>query len=339
MSDQQLQNSYEMLFDALDNMEEGLVVYDVDGYLLACNRAFRNMYSYTEQEAAPGVHCDELGVLDVIRGNSVLGDENGEDEDDFFQRKWAYREKLQGSLTVKLQDGRWIRTTDRAMPNGGFVSVQVDVTEIKHAQEQIQQAREQLIELNSSLEQQVKDRTAELEQAKQIAEAQARTDPLTGIQNRRAFFESAQKVHQQTSEGSKNYLLLVIDIDNFKSANDTYGHLVGDQVIVVLAEVIQSMVQAPDISGRLGGDEFTVLIAESTVYEVKRLAKQLSSRFVNKLLAMDKQLTNLTLSIGIAECNADSRNLNQVLEQADKALYSAKKQGKNCIKFAIQGAA
>jgi len=339
MSEQQLQNSYDILFDALDNMEEGMVVYDADGYLLACNRAFRNMYSYSDQEAAPGVHCDQLGVLDVIRGNNILGDEDGNDCDDFFQRKWAYREKLQGSLTVKLQDGRWIRTTDRAIPNGGFVSVQVDVTEIKHAQEEILRAREQLIELNASLEEQVKERTLALEKAKQVAEKQARTDPLTGIHNRRAFFESAQKIHQQVNRDESKYLLLVIDIDNFKSANDTYGHLVGDQVIVLLAKIIQSMIQSPDIAGRLGGDEFTILVSNSTVYEVKQLAESISSCFVKDILGFDERLVNLTLSIGIAERNADDQSINHVLEQADKALYGAKNQGKNCIKFAIKGAA
>ncbi|MFT5659235.1 MAG: diguanylate cyclase (GGDEF)-like protein [Gammaproteobacteria bacterium] len=333
MPDMEVQKSHDILFDALDNMEEGMVVYDADGYLLACNRSFRDMYHYSEAQAASGVNCDDLGVIDVHNGNYIVGDEGGGNSEDFFQRKWAYRKKLQGSLTVKLQDGRWIRTTDRAMPNGGFVSVHVDITEIKHAQEKIQQGQQQLAELNINLEQQVADRTLELELARSIAEQQARTDSLTGINNRRAFFELANTIHQRTSRYKNSYAAIIIDIDNFKLVNDNYGHLVGDEVIVALANSIQSQIRTVDVSGRIGGDEFSIILPNSSATGARNLAERLSSSFRKTVFPVNGCEPILTVSIGIAEVCADDSEIKNVLARADIALYSAKQQGRDHIEL------
>jgi diguanylate cyclase (GGDEF)-like protein len=106
----------ELLLDAINSMEEALVAYDSDGRLLVCNDAFKKMYGYSDAQARPGVHFRELGEIDIARGNIVVEDEQGED---YLARKAAYRLRLEGSFTVKLRDGRWLRTTDRAMRGGG----------------------------------------------------------------------------------------------------------------------------------------------------------------------------------------------------------------------------
>jgi len=128
--------------EALEAVSEAIVIYDGDGRLVTCNRNFRELYGYSEEEARPGVHFAELGRLDVARGHVVVGDEYG-GGDDYLQRKAEYRRKLEGSFIVQLKDGRWLKTTDRPMSGGGFVSVQVDVTEIKHNEEIFRRAMEQ----------------------------------------------------------------------------------------------------------------------------------------------------------------------------------------------------
>lgn len=128
--------------EALEAVSEAIVIYDADGRLVTCNSNFRELYGYSEEEARPGAHFAELGRLDIARGQVVVGDEYGGGEA-YLQRKAEYRSKLEGSFIVRLKDGRWLKTTDRRMSGGGFVSVQVDITEIKHKEEALRQAMEQ----------------------------------------------------------------------------------------------------------------------------------------------------------------------------------------------------
>lgn len=128
--------------EAVENSSEAIVIYDADGLLVTCNRNFRDLYGYSAEEARPGVHFADLGRIDVERGNVVVGDEFG-GGDDYLQRKAEYRRRLQGSFIVRLKDGRWIKTTDRPMDGGGFVSVQVDITDIKNNEEELRRAKEE----------------------------------------------------------------------------------------------------------------------------------------------------------------------------------------------------
>jgi diguanylate cyclase (GGDEF)-like protein len=326
-----LNKNHSVLFDAVENMVEGMVIYDRNGCLITSNKAFRDMYSYTELQAAPGVHCDELGTIDVLLGNAIVGDEDGGFDDDFFKRKWAYREKLEGSLTVKMQDGRWIRTTDRLMPNDSIVSVHVDVTDLKHAQEKIQKTQKELADLNVNLEYQIAERTLALMQAIKLAEQQARTDPLTGINNRRAFFESANAIHQKRLHSGIKYVLLLIDIDNFKLVNDNYGHLVGDQVLTLLANAMESLTDPSDVIGRIGGDEFAILLPDSSTNDGKSRAEQLSTCFIEKINTLGILILKPTLSIGIDQYRHGDKDTKSVMTRADEALYSAKQNGRDCI--------
>ena len=98
------------------------------------------LFSQSILAKAPVTHFRILGEIDMRRGKVVIEDEEGEGH---LERKAVYRKSLKGSFTVKLQDGRWIRTTDRPMPDGGFVSVHVDITELKQAQEKISSAETQ----------------------------------------------------------------------------------------------------------------------------------------------------------------------------------------------------
>jgi len=316
-------------------MEEALVVYDSEGRLLACNQAFLDMYGYTVQEAKPGVHFRDLGEIDIRRGNVVVEDEDGED---YLERKAAYRQSLKGSFTVKLQDGRWIRTTDRPTPEGGFVSVHVDVTELKQAQEKMLEAQNvaqrhenELAELNQNLEKQVIERTRELEEAKQIAERLARTDSLTGLKNRRAFFEYAHVVHGSASRFDRQYSVIMIDIDHFKRVNDTHGHQIGDIVIKELANTIEKVIRSADVAGRIGGEEFAIVLPETTAENVTNLAERLRRSFSEINIPAIASDLNLSVSIGVAEYRSDDSSIEDVISRADAALYQAKEQGRNKV--------
>ncbi len=319
--------------DALDSMEEAVVVYDADGCLVTCNRSFLEMYNYSVDQARPGVHFRELGEIDIRHGNVAIEDEKGHD---YLERKAEYRRTLKGSFTVKLLDGRWIRRTDRAMPGGGFVSVHVDVTQLKEAQEEMLAAQriaekheKQLEQLNETLEDQVIERTQELEVAISAAKQQARTDPLTGLKNRRAFYENANSIHEAAKRYGNSYAAIMIDIDNFKSINDSQGHLVGDQVIKQIAEIIGEEIRVVDIAGRLGGDEFAILVPETSIQDATTLADRLLTKFTALSASDGDRELSVSASIGLANYSPADSDLESTLLRADQALYEAKATGRN----------
>lgn len=333
MAETQLQQQESILSNALNSMEEAVVVYDADGHLVTCNVSFMEMYNYTVEQARPGVHFRELGEIDIRHGNVAIEDEQGQD---YLERKAEYRRTLQGSFTVKLLDGRWIRTTDRAMPCGGFVSVHVDVTQLKDAQEEIRAAQQlaeqhekQLQKLNETLEEQVIERTQELEVAINAAEQQARTDPLTGLKNRRAFFEIAKSIHESAKRYGNAYAAIMIDIDNFKVINDSQGHQVGDQVIKQIADIIDMEIRVVDVAGRLGGDEFSIVLPETSIQNATVLAERLLKQFTGISVSGDTTEINVSASIGLANFSPADSDLESTLLRADQALYEAKAKGRN----------
>jgi diguanylate cyclase (GGDEF)-like protein len=127
------------------------------------------------------------------------------------------------------------------------------------------------------------------------------------------------------------YVLLVIDIDNFKLVNDNYGHLVGDQVLILLANAIGSTIGSNNVSGRIGGDEFAILLPELGTDAGTSLAEQLSAYFSEKINTLGALILKPTLSIGVEQYRPGDSNTKSVMFRADKALYLAKKNGRNCI--------
>lgn len=169
------------------------------------------------------------------------------------------------------------------------------------------------------------DITQRKESERQLAR-QAQSDPLTGLLNRQAFAQAvaqrmAQRLPRQTAS------LLFIDLDDFKSVNDRFGHLCGDRLLVRVAEWLQQLAPAGALLTRLGGDEF-LLYLDQAVDEAtsSRLAEQLLARGAAPLL-LDGQLISLGMSIGIALWRGDS-DYERVLELADLAMYQAKQSGK-----------
>ena len=122
------------LRDAIESMPEGFVLYDEDGKLVVCNSRFREDYGYTEQQAKPGVHFMDLGLVDVLHGNVTVPD-GYQSADAYLQAKLKYRIKLEGTFPVQLKDGRHLMTRDRRTTQGGLVSVQTDITTIKKTED------------------------------------------------------------------------------------------------------------------------------------------------------------------------------------------------------------
>lgn len=157
------------------------------------------------------------------------------------------------------------------------------------------------------------------------------TDPLTELTNRRHFFEVARFEFERTHRYPRTLSVMVIDIDHFKNINDTYGHAVGDAALREVAARIKHSVRTVDIVARYGGEEFIVLMPETALHEASQVAERVRSSVANRPIVDDTVSVTATLSIGVAEMDENSKNIDQLIVYADKALYEAKAAGRNRV--------
>jgi diguanylate cyclase (GGDEF)-like protein/PAS domain S-box-containing protein len=181
------------------------------------------------------------------------------------------------------------------------------------------------------LERSVQRRTEELRAALEDVTRLSRTDPLTGLLNRRAFTEQAQQALDLAARHQRQLAILMCDLDHFKLVNDEHGHLAGDQVLQATAHVLQSNVRASDRVARLGGEEFAVLLAETDPSSVQRVADRFNTLI--RQLPVGDLLRNAgrpqTVSIGVALFPEHGNSLDELLSRADKAMYVAKQSGRD----------
>lgn len=174
----------------------------------------------------------------------------------------------------------------------------------------------------------------ELDEAHRTVHEQSITDALTGVHNRRHFFEAAQVEFARAQRRGSPVSLLMIDGDNFKRINDIYGHLCGDQVLQQIAWACRDSVRGHDLVARLGGEEFAVLLAEAGAAEAHRVAERIRHRIAESELTYAGQRVSFTVSIGVAVWQPTATPLEQVMNRADQALYRAKRMGKNRVELA-----
>ncbi|MFQ3230833.1 MAG: diguanylate cyclase (GGDEF)-like protein, partial [Reinekea sp.] len=186
----------------------------------------------------------------------------------------------------------------------------------------------------AQLEYKVSIRTHDLAQEKRRAEVQARTDALTGLNNRRAFFEKGEKLFQSVREQNDSNLLTVImvDIDFFKKVNDRYGHSAGDLVITSVALSLLPHFMGSSVVGRIGGEEFAVVIKGINSSLAEQLAEQARVATESReITSEDGQRMKVTISLGVAAYRATDQSVDETLARADIALYQAKESGRNKV--------
>jgi diguanylate cyclase (GGDEF)-like protein len=181
------------------------------------------------------------------------------------------------------------------------------------------------------LSKKVWEQTKLLQHAKDTAEEEARTDMLTGLTNRRSFFELAERFIERAKRSKHESLyLLTIDIDKFKVVNDTFGHAAGDAVLVEVAQTIQKITRSVDLVSRLGGEEFGVVMENESRGGVEELCERLREGIAQLQVRFEGNLIPVTISIGVA-CWAKDIPWNIFMQASDKALFKAKSQGRNCV--------
>lgn len=166
----------------------------------------------------------------------------------------------------------------------------------------------------------------------QELERQARTDSLTGLPNRRHFLDFATQELARTARYGGRLSVLMLDVDHFKKVNDTYGHKVGDLALQRLADICRDALREIDITARLGGEEFAVLLPETDSTHALEAAERLRTTIAAARIPLEQGLPlHFTVSIGVATLDGAATNIDTLLNRADKALYEAKRAGRNRV--------
>lgn len=197
----------------------------------------------------------------------------------------------------------------------------------------LQQFRIDMQHLTHTLEDQVKVRTRELQRAKDKAEKEATIDSLTQIPNRHSFYNRAKALLQQADHAGATVCFLMLDIDFFKTINDSYGHPQGDKVLVACARTIEKTIRDKDLLGRLGGEEFAVVLPSTSLEEAQVIAERIRARIAELSFhtAQHSERFHATVSIGISSSSETIYAYELLYKHADQALYEAKQSGRNRV--------
>lgn len=191
------------------------------------------------------------------------------------------------------------------------------------------EAKHQLELELSAAHKQIEQQAAKL----RTAEHDARVDPLTRIPNRRAYDEHMEGVHNLFERQGIAYSLVLLDLDNFKRLNDTYGHAAGDAVLQVTAKLLQSQLRLSDRAFRIGGEEFVLVLVATSMRQATIVAERARKRIEASVVHFEGKELRVTTSAGVAEARPGLAS-RDILELADAALYAAKSGGRNRIHLA-----
>ncbi|ALO45048.1 hypothetical protein PS2015_358 [Pseudohongiella spirulinae] len=181
-------------------------------------------------------------------------------------------------------------------------------------------------------EQKIAEQQQALQASNQMLEELASRDDLTGLLNRRLFDLMVQQELAALARDNKTSALLMLDIDHFKSINDSYGHLCGDQILRELSALLQQMLRASDLCGRWGGEEFVILLRDTQANKVPSIAENIRQSIEDRIFVLDGRSHRITVSIGCTLLDPnDPEPMLSAYQHADLALYQAKSQGRNRV--------
>ncbi|GJD64165.1 putative bifunctional diguanylate cyclase/phosphodiesterase [Methylobacterium frigidaeris] len=300
-ADAKLAEQNRRLDHALIHMSHGLVLFDADHRVTVVNRQFLDLYGLSPETVHPGITAEEL-----IHRRTEAGNFPGlRPEEAWRQVRERLATRTRYRLDQTLLDGRVIAVTYAPTPEGGFVTVHEDVTAAKRAEAQIVHM--------------------------------ARHDALTGLPNRALLHEGLAEALAKAPASGGVTAVLCLDLDRFKTVNDTLGHAVGDkllrEVTARLASTIRDQAEAGLATlARLGGDEFAVILQPTSRFRAGRLAGRLIEA-VGRDYEIDGKRVAVGLSIGVALAPTDGQDSEGLLRAADMALYRAKAEGRNVHRF------
>jgi diguanylate cyclase (GGDEF)-like protein/PAS domain S-box-containing protein len=290
----------------IDASPEGILVVDEKGIIVSHNQQFVEIWRIPNDRLHGAELNTAIGADDEPILSTVL--ERVKDEKAFLARvKMLYdNPQLKDHCEVELKDGRTLERHSTVLYNDdgeylGRVWFFRDISPQKQTESTLRDL--------------------------------AHHDPLTGVANRRYFYERAKQECARTKRRSSPLSIAVLDIDYFKQINDLSGHAVGDEVLKLLCNVSQHLVRETDIFARLGGEEFAVLLPDTNLDGAAVLAERLRQAIADSKLPLSSGALNCTVSIGVAMLKSTDTCIEDCLVRADGAMYKAKQKGRNRVEI------
>ncbi len=281
---------------ALNNMMQGLAMFDAEERLVICNACYAEMYGLTPEQAKPGT-----AAASIIEHRVARGEFPGKTAEEHLR---SMRKRLgdnaAADYVTQLADGRQIAVAMQRLATGGTITTHIDITEQRRSEAKI--------------------------------EHMALHDTLTGLPNRVLLNERLERAltHIKDREIVAVHLL---DLDNFKTVNDTLGHAAGDKLLQQVAERLRALVREMDTIARMGGDEFAIIQAKITQPGDATALAHRAIELVSEPYEIDGREMVIGTSVGIAIGPGDGASADQLMRNADLALYGAKGDGRRTYRF------
>jgi diguanylate cyclase (GGDEF)-like protein len=281
----------------VDDLSVGIVLLDQERRARFINRAFRRVWRITDaladsQPTFSALLYQGRGRTASNLSHHLLGEYVTKQMD-------MIQTGEERPLHIRLSNGDVIQFRCKALPNGGRLLTYGNVSELARQAD----AMERL----------------------------ASIDAMTGVNNRRHFLVLAESEWSRFKRYGRPLALLMLDIDRFKSINDTYGHDVGDEVIKATAASLRTHKRSSDIVGRLGGEEFAMILLEATLDSAVAAGERLRQLVAESIITAGEHRIPITISVGASVSRAETSSIDELLKQADIALYEAKHSGRNCV--------
>ena len=291
----ELRHQHMISESALNNMSQGLCMFDADQRLITCNRRFVELYNLSDELARPGTP-----LTDILAYRVKTGSYNKDMESYFGERLNTVARNEHQIDIVEQQDGRTIEILFDPLPGGGWVATHEDITTRRQSEA----------------------RVAYL----------ASHDPLTDLPNRTIFHAQLIDALASVARGS-SLAVHSVDLDRFKDVNDTLGHPVGDALLREVAKRLQAMLRGGDLVARLGGDEFAIIQLDLDTPEASGSLAQRVIESISAPYLIEGHHIVVGASIGVTIAPTDGVDVDQLLKNADMALYRAKSLGRGAFSF------
>jgi len=285
-----------MLLDTvLNNMCQGVLMFDNDAHMVFCNQRYIEMYGLSPELVVPG-----CGLRELLNHQRAVGTFCGDEESYIVELLDVLAQGKASNAVAKATDGRVFSIVNKPIAGGGWIATHEDISDRQRAEERIVHM--------------------------------ARHDALTDLPNRTMFRERLEYELKRIKRGDA-LAVLCLDLDHFKSVNDTLGHPVGDELLKVVAERLRRCIREPDTIARLGGDEFAIIMTGMHApTDPVVLAKRIRQAVIKPYILDGHQIL-ADISIGISLAPIDATEPDLLLKNADMALYGAKADGRGTYRF------